>query len=77
MVGDRLSGLDASFLHIEDASAHMHVASVTLFEGAAARPTTTFWRPSSARLQLVPRYRQRLASSRSGRAARAGWTTRI
>ncbi len=33
MIGDRLSALDASFLHIEDSSAHMHVASVMLFEG--------------------------------------------
>ena len=34
MAGDRLSGLDASFLHLEDASAHMHVAGVMLFEGS-------------------------------------------
>ena len=30
---DRLSGLDASFLWLEDGPAHMHVASTTLFEG--------------------------------------------
>src|SRR6478736_2110504 len=35
MAGDRLSGLDASFLHLEDDSAHMHVASVIVFEGKA------------------------------------------
>ena len=29
MSGDRLTALDASFLQIEDHSAHMHVASVT------------------------------------------------
>ena len=33
MAGDRLTGLDASFLHLEDASSHMHVAWVMLFEG--------------------------------------------
>ena len=33
MNGDRLTPLDASFLHLEDDSAHMHVASVMLFDG--------------------------------------------
>ena len=33
MAGDRLTALDASFLHLEDAAAHMHVASVMVFEG--------------------------------------------
>jgi diacylglycerol O-acyltransferase len=60
MAGDRLTGLDASFLHIEDAAAHMHVASVVLFEGpppAYDELLEAFER----RLPLVPRYRQRLA----------------
>jgi diacylglycerol O-acyltransferase len=30
---DRLSPLDASFLHIEDDVSHMHIASVAIFEG--------------------------------------------
>src|ERR1044072_7159127 len=30
---DRLTGLDASFLALEDAGAHMHVGSCLLFEG--------------------------------------------
>jgi hypothetical protein len=34
MARDRLSGLDASFLQLEDASAHMHVGSVMRFDGA-------------------------------------------
>ncbi|MDX6615108.1 MAG: hypothetical protein QOD60_199, partial [Solirubrobacterales bacterium] len=29
--GDRLTGLDASFLHLEGADTHMHVASTILF----------------------------------------------
>jgi diacylglycerol O-acyltransferase len=57
---DRLTGLDASFLHLEDASAHMHVASVMLFEG----PPPSYDELLAAierRLSLVPRYRQRVA----------------
>ena len=60
MVGDRLSGLDASFLHIENSSAHMHVASVMLFEGAPP-PYDDLLEAIERRLGLVPRYRQRLA----------------
>src|SRR5581483_971186 len=33
--GDRLSGLDTSFLQLERGPTHMHVASTTLFEGPA------------------------------------------
>ena len=61
MAGDRLSGLDASFLHLEDASAHMHVASVMLFEGDPP-PYDELIEGIERRLHLVPRYRQRLAN---------------
>ena len=60
MAGDRLTGLDASFLHLEDASAHMHVASVMLFEGPPP-PYDDLLEAFELRLPLVPRYRQRLA----------------
>jgi diacylglycerol O-acyltransferase / wax synthase len=60
MQGDRLSGLDASFLHLEDSSAHMHVASVLIFEGEAP-PYVEMLAHLERRLHLVPRYRQRLA----------------
>jgi WS/DGAT/MGAT family acyltransferase len=60
MAGDRLSGLDASFLHLEDASAHMHVAGVMLFEGSPP-PYDELLETFERRLPLVPRYRQRLA----------------
>jgi diacylglycerol O-acyltransferase / wax synthase len=60
MAGDRLSGLDASFLHLEDASAHMHVAGVMLFEGSPP-PYDELLATFEQRLPLVPRYRQRLA----------------
>jgi diacylglycerol O-acyltransferase len=58
---DRLTALDSTFLHLEDHStAHMHVASVMVFEGAA--PTLQeLVDHVLGRLHLVPRYRQRLA----------------
>ena len=59
MQGDRLSGLDASFLHLEDGSAHMHVASVIVFEGEAPQYDDLLGH-LERRLHLVPRYRQRL-----------------
>ena len=54
---DRLSPLDASFLHIEDGVSHMHIASVAIFQGPA--PTYAEVRATIAgKLPLVPRYRQ-------------------
>jgi WS/DGAT/MGAT family acyltransferase len=56
---ERLSGLDTSFLHLERSGAHMHVASTSVFEGAA--PTHREFRDHIAsRLHLVPRFRQKL-----------------
>jgi WS/DGAT/MGAT family acyltransferase len=69
---DRLTGLDATFLHLERSGrAHMHVASILAFRGAP---------PSHAeliehvvgRLHLVPRYRQRLADVPFGQG-RPAW----
>lgn len=60
MSSDRLTGLDASFLHLEDGCAHMHVASVMLFEGPPP-PYDHMLEQIERRLGLVPRYRQRLA----------------
>ncbi|HYI18703.1 MAG TPA: wax ester/triacylglycerol synthase family O-acyltransferase [Solirubrobacteraceae bacterium] len=57
---DRLTGLDASFLHFEEGGAHMHVGSVLLFEGDAP-PYEEFVAQLERRLALVPRYRQKLA----------------
>ena len=59
MDADRLSGLDSSFLHMERAGAHMHVASTIIFEGPA--PSHEEFRDHIAsRLHLVPRFRQKL-----------------
>jgi diacylglycerol O-acyltransferase / wax synthase len=60
MSSDRLTGLDASFLHLEDGSSHMHVAGVMLFEGSPP-PYDDLLEAIERRLGLVPRYRQRLA----------------
>ncbi len=57
---DRLSGLDASFLALEDAGAQMHVGSCLLFEGRAP-VYEQFAEQLHSRLHLVPRYRQKLA----------------
>ena len=58
--GDRISALDASFLHQEKAGARLHAASVTVFDGPP--PTWDELRDHvESRLHLVPRFRQRLA----------------
>lgn len=56
---DRMSPLDAMFLHAEDGIVHMHIASLALFEG----PAPTFAELAAAiaaKLPLVPRYRQKV-----------------
>jgi WS/DGAT/MGAT family acyltransferase len=56
---DRLTGLDSSFLHLEQGPAHMHVASTVLFEGPT--PDYEDFRDHiESRLHLVPRFRQKL-----------------
>jgi WS/DGAT/MGAT family acyltransferase len=58
---DRLTGLDASFLHLErGGQAHMHVAEVLVFAGRPPAYVELVDHIRS-RLELVPRYRQRLA----------------
>ena len=56
---DRMSPLDASFLHIEDAVSHMHIGSVAVFEGPAPR-YEQFEAMVAAKLPAVPRYRQKV-----------------
>ena len=60
MAEGRLSGLDASFLHLENGGAHMHVAAVMTFEGPAPDYDELI-QAIDSRLHLVPRYRQKLA----------------
>jgi len=56
---DRMSPLDASFLHVEDAVSHMHIGSVAIFEGPSPAPED-FARMVDAKLGAVPRYRQKV-----------------
>jgi len=59
MASNRLSGLDASFLHLEQDGAHMHVASTMIFEGPVP-DYEAFAEHVLSRLHLVPRFRQKL-----------------
>jgi diacylglycerol O-acyltransferase len=56
---DRMSPLDASFLHVEDAVSHMHIGSVAVFEGPPPAPED-FARMVEGKLPAVPRYRQKV-----------------
>ncbi|MEA2194114.1 MAG: diacylglycerol O-acyltransferase / wax synthase, partial [Solirubrobacteraceae bacterium] len=61
--GERLSPVDASFLQLESACAHMHVAWSAVFAppaGAAAPTIEQIRARVTARLGWVPRCRQRL-----------------
>ncbi|MGX6449984.1 wax ester/triacylglycerol synthase domain-containing protein, partial [Patulibacter sp. S7RM1-6] len=56
---DRLSAIDAGFLHQEGPGAHMHIGGLIVFEG----PPPAFDElldTIRGRLHLLPRYRQRL-----------------
>lgn len=53
-----LSGLDSSFLFLEDSHQPMHVGSVLVFEGSM--DFESFRRTMASRIHLVPRMRQRL-----------------
>jgi|SRR5712691_4062064 len=56
---ERLTTLDAMFLELEDRTSHMHVGAVALFEGPPP-PYRDFLALIEARLEDVPRYRQRI-----------------
>src|SRR3979490_51088 len=56
---DRMSPLDASFLHIENAVSYMHIGSVAVFEGPAPA-YEEFEGMVGGKLPAVPRYRQKV-----------------
>ena len=62
---DRLTAIDASFLHQEGPTSHMHVGALTFFEGPPP-PYTEVLDTLRGRLHLVPRYRQKLAVPPAG-----------
>jgi diacylglycerol O-acyltransferase / wax synthase len=60
---DRLSAVDASFLHQEKRASHMHIGALVIFEGPPPG-RDEFVEHVESRLHLVPRYRQKLATPR-------------
>ena len=62
---DRLSPVDASFLHQERRVSHMHVGALVIFDGPPPS-RDDFVEHIESRLHLVPRYRQKLAFPRFG-----------
>jgi WS/DGAT/MGAT family acyltransferase len=60
---DRLTAIDASFLHQERESSHMHVGAIVILEGPAPSHGELAEHIES-RLHLVPRYRQKLSFPR-------------
>jgi diacylglycerol O-acyltransferase / wax synthase len=60
---DRLSAIDASFLHQEKEASHMHVGALVVFDGPPPE-RDDFRAHLESRLRLVPRYRQKLAFPR-------------
>ena len=71
-VPERLTPLDASFLHTETERAHMHVAWKGRFEPDPSRPPITLARVRAqvaSRLGGAPRFRMRLAFPPGGFAA--------
>ena len=54
---NRLSALDASFLEVEDAVSHMHIASIAIFEGPVLSHDE-LRRMVASKLPQVARYRQ-------------------
>ncbi len=58
---DRLTSIDASFLHQEGQASHMHIGAVLLFEGPPPA-FTDYLDHVRGRLHFVPRYRQKLAT---------------
>src|SRR5579884_4224985 len=58
---DRLTSTDASFLHQEGRSSHMHIGGVLVFTGSPPAYEDYLGHVRS-RLHLVPRYRQKLAT---------------
>jgi diacylglycerol O-acyltransferase / wax synthase len=57
---DRLTSIDAGFLHQEGPTSHMHIGGVLTFDGPPP-PFEEFLDHIRGRLHLVPRYRQKLA----------------
>jgi WS/DGAT/MGAT family acyltransferase len=69
---DRLTAIDASFLHQEGPVSHMHIGALCIAEGPAP-PYDDLLDSVRRRLHMVPRYRQRLVFPPAN-SARPLWT---
>jgi diacylglycerol O-acyltransferase / wax synthase len=69
-----LSPLDATFLELEDAdpTAHMHVGALLIFDGPAPR-LAEVRALLDARLDAIPRFRERLSAEHAGPLSRPAW----
>lgn len=76
-MGQHLSPLDAMFLELEDAdaSAHMHIGAVMVFDPppGGIPSLSDLCAQLEERLELLPRFRQRLSSARSGGLSWPTW----
>jgi diacylglycerol O-acyltransferase / wax synthase len=78
-MSDSLTALDATFLELEqrDEGALMSIGGVSVFDpipGGSAPSVEEFCAHLSGRLTLLPRYSQRLSSTRTGGLAWPRWT---
>ena len=62
---DRLSAVDAAFLHQEGEATHMHIGAIARFAGPAP-PYEDVLEHIRSRLHFVTRYRQKLAVAPGG-----------
>src|SRR3954452_15696633 len=59
---DRLTAVDAAFLHQEGATTHMHIGGLAVFDGEPPSHGEIL-EHIRGRLHMVPRYRQRIATA--------------
>jgi WS/DGAT/MGAT family acyltransferase len=74
-MAEQLQALDATFLELEEAdlSAHMHIGAVIVFEPSPAPSVPAVAADLEARLDALPRYRQRLSEPRTGGLSWPSW----
>src|ERR1035437_2757784 len=75
----RLTALDATFLELEqaDESAHMHIGGIMVFDpvpGGGAPAREQYCEQLAERLQVLPRYGQRLSAPHTGGLSFPEWT---
>jgi diacylglycerol O-acyltransferase / wax synthase len=79
-MAEHLSPLDAMFLELEqaDESAHMHIGAVMVFDPVPGDGTPTLeniGEQLEQQLRVLPRYRQKLSSTRTGGLSWPTWET--